>query len=402
MILNIIKELLTLGAKHGRTGQPMTSMGIVVHYVGNPGSSALANRNYFESGSGGNGVSAHYIVGLNGEIIQCIPENERAMHAGKSYGAKWEAMAKTNNSRFIGIEVCHPDSGGKFSDITQKSLVALVADICQRYKFNPLKDVYRHYDVCGKACPLFYVNNPADWAKLVQDVNVALNPPVPASTPAKSTVFELSESNLKAMQDVGVINSPNYWRGVTIVEYLDALLSNAAKDGVLDKRVDNGVKDINIALKILKDAGIANTSDYWRNVIEKGTVEYLDDLLMKIAEKSRIVLEKIVQAEAGSEDEKGMILVVNVIMNRVESPNFPDSIYDVIFQPNQFEPTRNGAYDRAAPSEKVKAAVDKALNGINHSQGALYFRTIKGATDDCWHERTLTKLFDHGCHRFYE
>jgi len=390
----ITQNLLTKGSKQGRTGEPLTPVGVVIHWVGNPGSTALANRNYFENGSGGNGVSAHYVVGLKGEIIQCIPENERAQHAGKSYGTKWNDTAKFNNIKYIGIENCHPDSGGKFNDITYKSLVWLTAKICKRHKLNPLKEVFRHYDVSGKGCPLFYVNNSTAWDKLIGDINEAVKKNV------TSSVQPNREANLKTLVDAGVINSPDYWRGVNNVEYLDVLLANAAKSGVLDRRVMNGVKDINIALKILVDAGIINSPDYWLNLVKAGTVKYLSDLLIKIADKSRNVLERILTAEAADEDEKGIILVANVIFNRVKSLNFPNSVYDVVFQDKQFEPTRSGAYDRAKPTNKVKAALDKAFS-VDYSIGALYFRAIKGATADCWHETALVKLFDYGCHRFY-
>jgi|GEM_PF-2090328 len=166
---DITQKLLTKGAAHGRTGEPLSAVGVVIHYVGNPGSSAIANRNYFENGSGGNYVSAHYVVGLNGEIIQCVPENERAQHAGKSYAPQYKETAKLNNARYLGIENCHPDSGGKFSDITRKSLVALSADICFRYNFE-LSAVFRHYDVTGKSCPMYYVNNSGEWTKLKNDI----------------------------------------------------------------------------------------------------------------------------------------------------------------------------------------------------------------------------------------
>lgn len=127
--MKIIDSLLTLGKEHGRTGEKLTPKGICIHYVGNPGSSALGNRNYFESGSGGNNVSAHYVIGLEGEILRCIPEAERAQHAGKSYGEKWNEIAKTNNSTLIGIETCHPDAAGKFNEKTYGALVELTADI---------------------------------------------------------------------------------------------------------------------------------------------------------------------------------------------------------------------------------------------------------------------------------
>ena len=97
----------------------------------------------------------------------------------------------------------------------------------------------------------------------------------------------------------------------------------------------------------------------------------------------------------------GQILVVNVILNRVNSKGFPNSIKDVVFQTNAFEPTRNGAYERAAPSAATVAAVNKALQGVDYSKGATYFRSLKGISAQCWHETKLTMLFDHGGHRFY-
>ena len=187
----ITNALLSIGAFHGRTGQSLNPIGIVVHYVANPGSSAMANRNYFQNGSSGNGVSAHYIVGLQGEILRMIPENERAMHAGRSYGPQWNEQAARNNSTLLGIEVCHPDSSGRFSVVTYNALICLLADICRRRSFDPLRHVYRHYDVSGKMCPLYYINNPAAWTQMRNDIRNAMAlppapPPVPPPPPAPS------------------------------------------------------------------------------------------------------------------------------------------------------------------------------------------------------------------------
>jgi len=191
--VQITDALLTLGASHGRTGQRLNPIGVVIHYVGNPGSSAMGNRNYFESGSGGNGVSAHYIVGLNSEILRCIPENERAMHAGLSYGSQWVEQAKVNNATLLGIEVCHPDSTGKFSTVTYNALIALTADICGRHGFNPDKAVFRHYDVSGKKCPLYYCNNPSAWEQMRKDIKNALSQVNPPPAPGPETNPEPSD-----------------------------------------------------------------------------------------------------------------------------------------------------------------------------------------------------------------
>jgi len=111
---------------------------------------------------------------------------------------------------------------------------------------------------------------------------------------------------------------------------------------------------------------------------------------------------RITQAEAGGEDIKGRILVVNVIINRVRSERFSqaNTIKEVIFAPNQFEPTRNGAYKRAIPSQQTREAVQRALNGEDYSQGALFFRSTRGLQGS-WHQTALSHLFTHGGHAFF-
>jgi len=164
--MNIEQKLLT----PNKYSRPQTKLAkvtkIAIHYVGNAGSTAIANRNYFENlKSGANGLyaSSHYIIGLNGEIIQCVPENEIAYTTNAA------------NSYSIGIENCHPSADGKFNDKTNQSLIELCADLCTRYKLNPLNDLIRHYDVTGKKCPLYHVNNPSAWTKLKQDVYNYMN-----------------------------------------------------------------------------------------------------------------------------------------------------------------------------------------------------------------------------------
>jgi N-acetylmuramoyl-L-alanine amidase len=177
----ITERFLTPGRTHGRTGQTLNPRGVTVHYVGNPGSSAEANRRWFENGAGGAHTSAHYIIGLNGEILLLIPENERAQHAGRSFGKAWDAMAKSNNSTYIGIECCHPDAGGEFNEKTYAALIGLCADICKRHGFEPVSQVVRHYDITGKDCPLFYRRNETAWAKILTDIGRAMGEAPPGT-----------------------------------------------------------------------------------------------------------------------------------------------------------------------------------------------------------------------------
>lgn len=135
--------------------------GVVIHYVGNPGTTAQANRNYFESlSSGEEGVyaSSHFVVGLEGEVIQCVPLAE------VSYASN------TRNGDTVAIEVCHPDETGAFSPVTYDRTVELTAWLCREFRLDPAEDVIRHYDVTGKLCPLYYVENPAAWDTFRADV----------------------------------------------------------------------------------------------------------------------------------------------------------------------------------------------------------------------------------------
>ena len=191
-----IKDMLITPNKYSR---PQTKIGtiknIVIHWVGNAGSTAENNAKYFDGlkvgkkNSAGSYIyaSSHYIIGNDGTVIRCIPENEVAYHASKA------------NSYSIGIEMCHPDWTGKSTDLAYKSLVELVVQLCNRYKLEPTQAIIRHYDVTGKDCPRYYVNNIETWKKLKQEVVDAMN------------TDKKLENAVKVLQQKGIINSPEIW-----------------------------------------------------------------------------------------------------------------------------------------------------------------------------------------------
>lgn len=133
---------------------------IVIHYVGNAGTSAAQNKSYFSNLATTHitKASSHYIVGLEGEIIQCVPLDEI------SYASN------DRNSDTIAIECCHPEADGKFAKATYDSVIKLTAYLCERYGLNPETDVIRHYDVTGKKCPLYYVDHEDAWMQFKVDV----------------------------------------------------------------------------------------------------------------------------------------------------------------------------------------------------------------------------------------
>lgn len=119
------------------------------------------------------------------------------------------------------------------------------------------------------------------------------------------------------------------------------------------------------------------------------------------------VLLKIVEAEAGCEDEEGKLLVANVILNRLNSPKFPDTITEIVFQREngvaQFSPVYDGSYGSVKVSEETVKAVGRALEGEDISDGALYFAARKYADNDRmrWFDEKLKFLFRYGGHEFF-
>ncbi|MBQ7839648.1 MAG: cell wall hydrolase [Lachnospiraceae bacterium] len=118
-------------------------------------------------------------------------------------------------------------------------------------------------------------------------------------------------------------------------------------------------------------------------------------------------LLKIVEAEAGTEDETGKILVANVVLNRVESEDFPDTVTEVVYQKEngvtQFSPVANGTIEKVTVSEETVDAVELALLGYDISDGALYFAARNAADPKSmyWFDNHLDRLFAYGGHEFF-
>ena len=136
---------------------------IAIHYTANPGATAQNNRDYFEGlkDSHVTKASSNFVVGLEGEIIQCVPT--------------WEVAYASNsrNTDTVSIECCHPDETGKFNDATYHSMVELCAWLCLKFDLNE-EDVIRHYDVTGKNCPKYFVEHEDAWVQFKSDVGKKL------------------------------------------------------------------------------------------------------------------------------------------------------------------------------------------------------------------------------------
>ena len=135
--------------------------------------------------------------------------------------------------------------------------------------------------------------------------------------------------------------------------------------------------------------GIASRTSSGQRVVDCNELQRNSRYHLDMAELE--VLLKIVEAEAGCEDEEGKLLVANVILNRLNSDKFPDSVSEIVFQQEngitQFSPVSDGSYDREDISE-----------------GALYFaaRDYADSKRMRWFDEKLTLLFRHGGHEFFK
>jgi N-acetylmuramoyl-L-alanine amidase len=118
----------------------------------------------------------HFIVGIKGEIVQCVPTEEMAYHAGaKKYTT--EALGRLGhypNNRTIGIELYHPTGDGYFRPGTVPVTVELCALPCVQSGLDPLGDIWRHYDITGKLCPKWFVDDPDQFNDFKESITVAL------------------------------------------------------------------------------------------------------------------------------------------------------------------------------------------------------------------------------------
>ncbi|MBP5289541.1 MAG: N-acetylmuramoyl-L-alanine amidase [Clostridia bacterium] len=143
-----------------RRGEKLEGLtGIVIHYVGNPGTTARQNRNWYADPE--SEVSSHFIIGLKGEVLLCVPLDEKSSASNHA------------NATTLSVEVCHPDETGQFTKASEDRLVELLAYLCRRYDL-PVSGIIRHYDVTGKNCPKYYVEHEEAYLAMKKRVRAAL------------------------------------------------------------------------------------------------------------------------------------------------------------------------------------------------------------------------------------
>lgn len=186
-------------------------------------------------------------------------------------------------------------------------------------------------------------------------------------------------------------------------------VSGTPRAGMTINRIGTSCEDVIVGQRVQKV-----TSQAVEMNVSESMATTIDDFDSKVVSSAKLMsdedyqnLLKIVEAEAGTEDVRGRILVANVIMNRVKYSEFPDNVTDVIWEYNngvaQFSPVEDGRISEVTVSKETKEAVRQVLEGVDYSEGALFFiqKSAAAKNNISWFDRNLKKLFKHGVHEFY-
>lgn len=171
--MNIIEKLLPIN-KYSRPGKERKGiLGIEVHWVANPKTTAAFNRRWFEISE--RYGSTQYIIDLDGKIFQIIPDSEIAYSSGAKKYNSWveEKLGTPPYMNTLSIECTHIDKAGKMTDETYNSLLDLCIYLCDKYKLDS-RNLYLHYDITGKKCHKYFVDNPGEWEYFKESVEGGL------------------------------------------------------------------------------------------------------------------------------------------------------------------------------------------------------------------------------------
>jgi N-acetylmuramoyl-L-alanine amidase len=217
---------------------------------------------------------------------------------------------------------------------------------------------------------------------------------------------EDATAEIEAVEESDVEGLPTGIAGV-----VSGMVNNCGHNGTV-KRIGTSCENVVVGQRISR----IESSTAEMNVSDSmaATVEKLDEKAVSLASSAELMsdtdyetLLKIVEAEAGTEDVKGRIMVANVIMNRVKDDEFPDSVTEVVWDYSngvpQFSPVYDGTINTVTVSDETKEAVRQVLEGVDYSEGALFFiqKSAAETQNISWFEKNLKKLFKHGVHEFY-
>jgi N-acetylmuramoyl-L-alanine amidase len=167
------------------------TLALVIHWTANPGQDWNGVWQYFEDRKNGKLEygSSQYVVGLKGEVVRIMPDNEVAYHCGSSKidpesGKVYTDLARAKFGKYAtdltnlspnmvttGIECCVTGADGKMNYETIEATINLAVEICKKYELDPIEDILLHKSIVGwKDCHRWFVTYPEGWANFKADV----------------------------------------------------------------------------------------------------------------------------------------------------------------------------------------------------------------------------------------
>lgn len=216
-------------------------------------------------------------------------------------------------------------------------------------------------------------------------------------------VYAATESTVNSVYEGANYELPSGIAGVA------SGVSGTPSAGATINRIGTSCEDVIVGQRVQKITSQAvemNVSESMATTIDNFDSNVVSSAKMMSDEDYQNLLQ-IVEAEAGTEDIEGRIMVANVIMNRVKYSEFPDNVTDVIWEYNngvaQFSPVEDGRISEVTVSKETKEAVKQVLEGVDYSKGALFFiqKSAAAKSNISWFDKNLKRLFKHGVHEFY-
>ena len=216
-------------------------------------------------------------------------------------------------------------------------------------------------------------------------------------------VYAAAESTVNSVYEGANYELPSGIAGVA------SGVSGTPSAGATINRIGTSCEDVIVGQRVQKITSQAvemNVSESMATTIDNFDSNVVSSAKMMSDEDYQNLLQ-IVEAEAGTEDIEGRIMVANVIMNRVKYNEFPDNVTDVIWEYNngvaQFSPVEDGRISEVTVSKETKEAVKQVLEGVDYSKGALFFiqKSAAAKSNISWFDKNLKRLFKHGVHEFY-
>jgi N-acetylmuramoyl-L-alanine amidase CwlA len=345
--MNIIKDFITPN-KYSRPQTKLSSVkGIVIHWVANPNTSAKANRNFFENRKHGNTGygSAHFIVDLDGSILQCMPTNEVAYAVGSStYTSEAKRrLGSYPNGTTISIETCHIDWEGHYTNVTYESMVWLTAKLLKDFGLSS-NDIWTHQEVVGwKDCPRLFYKEPSRYKKFKEDVAKEMSGSRNTNTNIDTdTTTDISTSNTYTIKS-----------GDTFYSIANKFNITVTKLKELNPNVDARALQIGETI-------IVNDS-FQTHKVQAG------DTLYSLSRKYNVSVQDIKQLNPDIDVTAipiGTVLKIKAIDNQqVVKPTTPTTSTPSNDSTSKY-PLPTGVYGMGTRGESVKQ-IQRALNAVN-------------------------------------